>query len=255
MFRYCVDIQLKDFLANGGKLAFNGDETEICSAVNISATGSLTGAPAAQTEWAMSSVALAAASLDFFIQYLEACGEDPTTYKNSITHTTLNLKTQLSDLVAAMDRDFWRTEVPEYPGGFHDFFRRKSDGAWPQNRLVNFTLFPVFYGTPYDAGEKTKDVDAIAKCFNAATGFLPLVPGNNGFEGHDLGYLLWSLVEINDPRKEEVYKALVNGPTSDCWGSFTEAYSAKGVPNAHDLRSLETGINVSAIAKYWNLGE
>jgi hypothetical protein len=39
----------------------------------------------------------------------------------------------------------------------------------------------------------------------------------------------------------------------DCWGSFNEAYNADGARNDHDLRSLETGINVSAIAKYWGL--
>jgi hypothetical protein len=114
---------------------------------------------------------------------------------------------------------------------------------------------PVFDGTPYSAEEKKKDVEAIAYYFNPTTGFLQLVPGaDTGFDGHDLGYLLWGLVEIDDPRKEEVYKALVNGPTADCWGSFNEAYDTTGHPNGHDLRSLETGVNISAIAKYWDLG-
>jgi hypothetical protein len=154
-----------------------------------------------------------------------------------------------------MDRDFWRTDVPEIPAGFHDFFR-KPDGTWPQRRLVNFTLMPVFDGTPYDRAEQVKDVDAIAHYYNAKTGFLQLVPGqDSGFDGHDLGYLLWDLIAVGDPRKDEVYQALVNGPTADCWGSFNEAYDTNGVPNAHDLRSLETGVNVSAIAKYWGLGK
>jgi hypothetical protein len=97
-------------------------------------------------------------------------------------------------------------------------------------------------------------VRAIAHYFDEKTGFLQLVPGSaSGFEGHDLGYLLWGLVEINDPRKDEVYKALVNGPTVDCWGSYNEAYDSNGNRNDHDLRSLETGVNLSALAKYWNL--
>ncbi len=107
----------------------------------------------------------------------------------------------------------------------------------------------------YSKDEKVKDVQAMAGFFDPKTGFLPLVPGaDTGFEGHDLGYLLWDLVEIGDWRKDEVYAALVNGPTADCWGSFDEAYDQKGHRNGHDLRSLETGINLSALAKYWGLG-
>ena len=95
----------------------------------------------------------------------------------------------------------------------------------------------------------------MAQLFNPKTGFLQLVPSaNNGMEGHDLGYLLWGCVETGDWHKEQVYAALVNGPTVDAWGSFNEAYDSDGHPNDHDLRSLETGINASAIAKYWGLG-
>jgi hypothetical protein len=119
---------------------------------------------------------------------------------------------------------------------------------------VNFTLMPVFLGTPYPEEEKVKDVAAMATFFNPRTGFLPLVPSaDNGMEGHDLGYLLWDLVETGDWRKNEVYNALVNGPTVGCWGAFSEAYDGEGHANDHDLRSLETGVNVSALAKYWGL--
>ena len=153
-----------------------------------------------------------------------------------------------------MDTNFWRTDVPEIPGGFHDSFRIKSDMSWPLKRIVNFTLMPVYFGTPYPADEKAKDVSAMAHYFDEKTGFLQLVPGaDTGFDGHDLGYLLWSLVEVGNPQKTEVYHALVNGPTADCWGTFNEAYTAKGKPNDHDLRTLESGCNVSAIAKYWDL--
>jgi hypothetical protein len=144
--------------------------------------------------------------------------------------------------------------VPEIPGGFHDSFRKKSDMSWPLKRIANLTLMPVYFGTPYAPDRQAKDVAAIASYFDEKTGFLQLVPGaDTGFDGHDLGYLLWGLVETGNPKKEEVYRALVDGPTADCWGSFNEAYDAKGNRNGHDLRTFETGCNVSALAKYWGL--
>jgi hypothetical protein len=253
--RYCMDVQLKEAIANNYKLEFNGDETEICGVVDLGSTGSKSGSNAQQHEWSLSSVAMAAASLDFYIQYVKLCGDDSANYHNAQTNTTMNLHTELMNLVSAMDRDFWRTDLPGLSGGFHDFFRKKSDGSWPKARLVNFTLMPVFIRTPYAADEKAKDVVAMAQLFDTNTGFLLLVPSaNNGMEGHDLGYLLWGCIETGDWRKELVYQALVNGPTVDCWGSFSEAYDGAGHPNDHDLRSLETGVNVSALAKYWGLG-
>jgi hypothetical protein len=253
--RFCADIQLKDAAANGDKLEFNGDETEICGAVDVHPTGVSPNGDATKNDWALSSVAMAAASVQFYSDYVKACGGNPSSYHNAQTNTTMDLNAEVAGLVAAMDRDFWRTDLPESPAGFHDFFRAKADGAWPKARDVNFTLMPVYFGTPYAADEQAKDVAAIAQLFDLKTGFLQLVPGaNNGMEGHDLGYLLDGCVETGDWHKEQVYSALVNGPTVDCWGSFNEAYDSEGHPNDHDLRSLETGINVSALAKYWGLG-
>jgi hypothetical protein len=245
--QFCMDVQLKEATANDGKMAFNGDETEICWAVNADASGFK------RDSWSLSSVAMCAASLDFYIQYLKVRHEDPAKYACTKTGTTLDLNAILASLFKDMDRDFWRTDVPEIPDGFHDFSRNR-DGSWPAKRIVNFTLMPIFFGTPYDPAEKAKDVAAIAHYFDSKTGFLQLVPGGDtGFDGHDLGYLLWGLIETQNPLKDDVYRALVNGPTPDCWGSFNEAYDRNGVPNAHDLRSLETGVNISALAKYWNL--
>lgn len=254
LLQYCMDVQLKQAVANGDKLAFNGDETEICRAVDISASGSGMNFDS-EKEWSVSSLAMCAASLNFYMDYIKLRGEDPAAYHNSQTGTTMNLPAELTSLVSAMDRDFWRTDVPEIPGGFHDAFRKKSDMSWPLKRIVNFSLMPVYFETPYPENEKIKDVAAMAHYFNEKTGFLQLVPGaDTGFDGHDLGYLLWGLVETGDSRKDEVYRALVDGPTVDCWGSYNEAYTATGVRNDHDLRSLETGVNLSAIAKYWGLG-
>jgi hypothetical protein len=255
MLRFCMEEQLRQAIANGDKLEFNGDETEMCGAVDITPAGTEMRIPCQVKDWSLSSVAICAASLDFFIQYVKECGENPAAYPSKLTGTTLNLPEELAKLVAAMDRDFWRTDVAGLPDGFHDAFRLKADGAWPKQRVSNICLMPVYFRTPYAADKKAKDVAAIAHYFDPATGFLQLAPGGDtGFDGHDLGYLLWGCVETGDWHKEPVYTALINGPTCDAWGAFNEAYDGKGVPNDHDLRTMETGVNISAIAKYWGLG-
>jgi hypothetical protein len=254
--QYCMDVQLRDAAANDYKLEFNGDETEICGAVDLTPAGTRGGGDAAKLDWAMSSIAMSAAALDFYIKFVELTGGDPAKYKNSVTGATMDLHAELDHQLQGFHRDFWRTDVAGLPDGFHDSFRIKSDNSWPKDRIVNFTLMPIYYGTPYPADEQAKDAAAIAHYFDHKTGFLQMVPGAaNGFEGHNLGYLLWALTETNHPMKDEVYKALLNGPTVDCWGSFNEAYDSAGNRNGHDMRSLETGVNIDAMAKYWKLGK
>ena len=252
--RYAMDIQMKQALANSYRLEFNGDETELCP-VDVSPTG-FNGKLAGY--WSMSSVALCAASLDFYIRYLKEKGADPATYTNSLDHRPLNLPAELSRLQEALEADFWRTNVPECPAGFHDWFRVKSDGSWPRARLVNFTLFPLYYGTPLKYPERGRlDVAAMAADFDQSAGLLPLLGVAGGKSlGHDLGYLLWGMEMVGDARQSVVYNALVNGPTVACWGSYNESYGPDGAPpNGNGLRSFETGVNVSAIARYWGLGK
>lgn len=252
--KYAMDIQLKHAVANGYKLEFSGDETELCNAVNVSATGFNRDL---SRYWSMTSIALCSASLDFYIQYLTAKGANPASYLNSQDNRTLNLNNELNNLKDALETNYWRTDLPECPNGFHDWFRVKSDNSWPSGRIVNFTLFPLYYGTPLKYPDRAgKDVTAMKQYFNDTTKFLPLVPtvGDGRFLGHDLGYLLWGLVAVGDSKKAEVYDALVNGVTTRCWGTYNEAYNADGSPNANGLRTFETGVNISAIAKYWGVG-
>jgi hypothetical protein len=207
--------------------------------------------------WSMTSIALCSASLDFYIQYLKAKGADPAVYLNRQDNRTLNLNDELDKLKDALERDYWRTNLPECPGGFHDWFRVKSDGGWPSGRIVNFTLYPLYYGTPLKYPDRAScDVIAMKQFFNDSTRSLPLIglAGRKSL-GHDLGYLLWGLVAIGDSKKADVYDALVNGPTAGCWGAYHEAYEADGSPNANGLRTFETGVNISAIGKYWGLGD
>lgn len=255
--RYAMDIQLKNAIANGYRLEFSGDETELCGASDVAGLRDEGFNRKLEQYWSMTSIALCAASLDFYIQYLKAKGEDPANYLNRQNHQTLNLNKELVKLQDALERDFWRTNVPGSPNGFHDWFRVKSDGAWPSGRLINFTLFPVYYGTPLKYPERGKcDVEAMKQFFNPSTPLLPVtgIPGRKSL-GHDLGYLLWGLVAVGDPEKQAVYIALINGPTTGCWGTYHEAYAGDRTPNINGLRSFETGVNLSAIGKYWGVGK
>ncbi len=253
--QYCIDEQLKFATENNERMNFNGDETELCGAAkNIYGSGVRVGRGSG-ADWSMTSVALCAAALDFYIQYLGKKGDDPAAYQNTESHTVMNLPVELDKLETAMDRDYWRTDVPQAPDGFHDSFRPKADNSWPLKPITDFTLFPVYFGTPYkELDRRAKDVAAMYAYFNPSTGYFPLVPADPpGFDGHTLAYLLWGLADVGDPRATQVYQALVSGPIPDCWGGVAEAYDAKG-PNTHDLRSLETGCTVSALAEYWKLG-
>lgn len=254
---YSMDAQLKYAMTNDYRLEFSGDETELCGASDVAGLRAEGFNRKLEQYWSMTSIALCSASLDFYIEYLKAQGRDPAHYLNRLNYQTLNLYDELGHLQNALERDFWRTNVPGCPQGFHDWFRVKSDGAWPSGRLLNFTLFPVYYGTPMKYPERAKyDVEAMKRFFNPAIPLLPVtgIAGHRSL-GHDLGYLLWGLVAVDDPEKEAVYKALVDGPTAGCWGTYHEAYAGDGTPNHNGLRTFETGVDLSAIAKYWRIGE
>jgi hypothetical protein len=251
--QFCMDVQMQHAAAADYRLDFNGDETEFSDALN----------PATPTHrddirgsaWSYPSIGMAAASLDFYIKYVGLTGGDAAKYKNSITGTTVDLHVELDHMLKAMERDFWRTDAQDFPGGIHEPFRVKEGNAWPLQPIGNFTLMPLYFGAPYPASEKASDAAAVASWFDDKTGFLPMIPhGDGSFDGHNLGYLLWALVETKNSAKDKVYHALVNGPTSDAWGTFDEGYYPQGQPNGHDLRSFESGTNLSALAKYWNLG-
>ena len=182
MLQYCMDIQLKDAIASGYKLEFNGDETEICGAVNVAPSGVSMNDDARKNDLAMTSVALAAASLDFYIEYVHLRGDDPAHYKNLQTNTILDLSAERGRLVQAMDANFWRTDVPEIPGGFHDSFRKKSDMSWPLKRITNLSLMPVYFGTPYPLDRQAKDVAAIASYFDEKTGFQDIYSQHAGLD-------------------------------------------------------------------------
>ncbi|HEV2320396.1 MAG TPA: hypothetical protein VGV18_11640 [Verrucomicrobiae bacterium] len=254
---YSMDAQLKYASTNDYRLEFSGDETELCGASDVPGLRAEGFNRKLEQFWSMTSIALCSASLDFYIQYLKAQNKNPAHYRNRLNHQTLNLYNVLGRLEDALERDFWRTNVSSCPEGFHDWFRVKNTGAWPSGRLLNFTLYPVYYGTPMKYPARAKcDVEAMKQFFNPSIPLLP-VTGTEGKKslGHDLGYLLWGLAAVDDPEKDAVYRALVDGPTAGCWGTYHEAYAGDGTPNRNGLRTFETGVDLSAIAKYWGIGD
>ncbi|MGH7979619.1 MAG: hypothetical protein ACREE6_09605, partial [Limisphaerales bacterium] len=131
---YSMDAQLKCAKANDYRLEFSGDETELCGASDVAGLRAEGFNRKLEQYWSMTSIALCAASLDFYIEYLNAQGKDPRHYVNRLNNQTLNLYDELTRLRDALERDFWRTNVPDCPQGFHDWFRVKSTGAWPSGR-------------------------------------------------------------------------------------------------------------------------
>lgn len=259
--QHSIDTQQKFAEEHSYNLLFNGDETEICFAVPAQKTGI---SNRGEGCYSMTSAALFAGALEFYIEYLGASGSEPSAYVNSLTKKTVDLRRELECVQDAIHSSFWRTDVPNLPGGFHDSFRGIKDQAWPKCPIVNFTLHPIYWGCPYKTvSQRKSDVDAMKSFYDSKTGFIQLFPGvDNGFCGHNLGFLLYDLIEVSDPMADEVYRSLTLGSTHSWLGYWNEAYLADGTPctdyskNApNGLRSLETGVNVSALARYWHLGE
>ena len=253
LLRYCIDRQLKYAAENDYHLHFNGDETEICHAVPFHM----------ESSYSMPSAALLAAAVDFYIEYLKANAANPSAYINSQSKLTVDLHSVLDRLEDSINANFWRTDVTGIPGGFHDSYRG-ANGDWPKVPIVNFTLHPIYWGAPYKiASQRKSDAEAMLHFYDHKTGFIQLFPGlNNGFDGHNLGFLLYALADVNDPAADEVYRSLTHGPTNSWLGYWNEAYAADGTPHTayspggdNGLRSLETGVNISAIAHYCRLGK
>ena len=250
--RFCMDEQLKLAVANGYRLEFSADETELASLPSQSISnksglmsrGRNVNVP---DVWSMTSIALCTASLEFYIKYTSLKGGDPRLYINGLTGKKVDLLDELAKFKNIFDSDFWRTDVAVCPGGIHDAFKFKSNGAMPLEIIPPLCLFPAYWGFPYNHPEqKALDVLGVKKYFNGTN--LPLVIGSDVQVGHSLGLLLWCLADIGDSDTKLVHVALV--ATVSCWGTWDEMNY-----NHNRLRSLETGVNICALSKFLELGK
>ena len=235
--QHAMNIQLHYAEQFGGRLMFNGDETE--RYVPYKDGDIYGGFPALpdwkDEDWSMTSLAACISSLEFYIEYLslmDKSAEDEV------------YKQKLEWLRASIDEHFWREDL-----GIHDWCSRK-DGSVPSYRVTNLHLLPLWFGVRLNNEREKANALKMADYINS-DGFLPIAPGvNHGFCGHSLGYLLFALTLTGDERAHSVFQTLTESHITGCWGTVSEFYGSSGVANPHNLRMFESGINLEAILKY-----
>lgn len=233
-----VDIQLEFAEKNRWRLPFNGDETE---QFTINNDGEKWGGFGNikdwnNNHWSMSSLAACAASVDFFIQYLNRKGD---------IEATKMYKEKLDLIKESLDENFWRNDI-----GIYDWLS-KADGSFSEFRVTNFTLLPLWLGARVNNPLRAVLSTTYLTQFLKPNGLLPIQPGGvEGICGHSLGYLLYNLVAANHHKMHEVYNTLVYGGTVGCWGTWSEYYGPYGLGNGTNMRVFESNINVEAILKY-----
>ncbi len=233
--KFAVDAQL-DFMAkNEWRIDFNGDETEqYCVREDGQEYG---GFPAfkdwSPKSWSFPSASIACASTQFYVDYLKLKG---------LKEAAKEYETKLRLATGAIDTTFLHD-------GTH-VWRRGVDGTWPTTAVPNYSLIPLWVGARLNGDRQKSDALDVLGYIDLGTGYLPTAPPeDNGFCGHNLGYLLFDLTRLHDRRAAAVLKTLLG--TVGCWGTVSEFYGPGGKPNGHNYRVFESGIDAEAIVKYF----
>jgi hypothetical protein len=235
--KYAVDAQLDFMEAHGGRLTFNGDETEqYCDTADGQVYG---GFPAFSewrgNNWSFASAALAVASTQFYIDYL------------NLKHRhaeAVRYEERLHSVRDSIDGTFLRN-------GIHAWMRTRDD-KWPTETVTNYDLIPLWAGARLNRNGQNSDALAMKKFIDPKSGFLPTAPPVvEGFCGHNLGYLLYDMVTLHDPVAPAVFRTMMNSTLYGCWGTVSEFYGPHGVPNGHNFRVFESGIDAEAIIRYF----
>ena len=114
-------------------------------------------------------------------------------------------------------------------------------------------LRPQWIGYTYAIGEKNKEnlSNTLAALWQK-DGRVGVTPNSGYAVGHQQGYLLYALADLEDKRRDDAMRALINlaGPAGE-WG---ELYDPEGLPIAaynkdwpNRLRPWESGVNIDAI--------
>jgi len=236
--RFAIDAQLDSLTRNGWRISFNGDETEqYCVREDGKEYGGFPAFPQWRRDsWSFPSAAIAVASTQFYIDFLKSKGRRDTAALYEI---------KLKKVKAGIDSTFWRPELTPA----HHHWARYKDGTWPDVTVPNYGLIPVWLGARLNYDRQKADANAM-KTQVASSGFLPTAPPEvMGFCGHNLGYLLYDLVELGDPAAKDVLQTLVHAV--GCWGTMSEFYGPNATPNGHNFRVFESGITAEAILQYF----
>jgi hypothetical protein len=235
-----IDVQIKEMKANNWKIDFNGDETE---RYTVRKDGEMYGKLSDWSEdkdlkyWSFPSATLALASTTFFVDYLKASGR--TDLAKEYSAAAQNIRNSI-------DSTFWRVDL-----NIHDWCR-KRDNSWPQYRLPNYDLLPLWTGAKLNKDRQVQDALAMRQYVNPANGYLPTAPGDvEGFSGHNLAYLLYAMKKLNDPIATSIHHTLMTSPIIGCWGTVSEFYGPNAVPNGHLLNPFSSGILGEALIRYY----
>ena len=233
---YAVDVQLDFARRNDWKMIFNGDETE-SGGCAITMRESVT----AEKRWvSLPSNLIAIASTRFALE-------------NGLCSDEAAAKEGIEKLTATVDQWLWNEKEGTY------YWHRKQDGSPSKTRMCNYEIMPLYYNV---TDRKKAESAAKSQLPFFVDGVIPnqALSETKDFVGHNLGYLLFAMVELGDPAADRVYNALVRGIAPNCWGMWAESYFVHGEPygpvqtwdnRRHTLRPFESGLNMESIIDYW----
>lgn len=240
--QFAIDSQLDSLEKNGWRITFNGDETEqYCVRVDGQVYG---GFPAFREwhsdSWSFPSAAIAVASIQFYVDYLNAIGK---------RDVAASYAEKLAKVRKGIDTTFWRSDVT-YP---HHVWARLKDGTWPKTSVPNYDLVPLWVGARLNGGAQRADAVSAKAEVIPSNGMLPTAPPEVlGYCGHNLGYLLYDLSELHDPMANDVEHTILASGLIGCWGTVSEFYGPQGTPNGHNYRVFESGIIAEALLKFFS---
>ena len=234
--KFAIDTQLDWMSGHNWLMDFNGDETE---GYIPKADGQMYGRPSGWdvNNWSFSACVGAAASTQYFIDYLTLKGN---------TALADQYRAKLINVLNTIDSTFWNSNL-----NLHDW-ARKPDGGRFNYRVTNYDNLPLWLDVHLNQDREKVDALAMKAYIDKKTGFLPgAPPDSNGFCGHNLALMLYNLKKMDDPMAADVYHTIMNSSLLGCWGTASEFYGPGGISNGHNYRVFESGPNAEAIIRYF----
>jgi hypothetical protein len=234
--KWAAEIQIAYLKEHDMTMNFNGDETEqyCCNNDGEEYGGFIKPEyPFDKTMCSFPSMTAALVSVSFYDQCTD---EDHSIF--------------LSELRDNIDRIFWDAEKQQY----HWAVAVNEDSSLRPHKgqLTNYNLLPLWLGAELTDHREVSQALLCRNYFNPETGFLPNCPeAMQGFCGHTLGLMLYDMVMLNDPCKDDVLQTILHSGILGQYGTVSEFYGPGGVPNGHNCRAFEGGILGEAIVEYY----